>query len=242
MKRYLLIWLLCLLTLTMATGLVACEPKDEPEEELTDEEASLVKLCESMLIDEDEARALLALLAELEVEGRVMFAYPAEDSEDRIYYHVWIGEGTVDIYLDEEGGVAAISRAGSLIYGELPASPEEDEGDEPGDLPEEDIGIPSLTSVTIDSYSATVRPGAEGYVYAKGLAGVAYTIKVYYASGASTSKDLQPQTAAENGSLSWEWDVSANVKPGQYKIVIARSDDSRDAITLPFEVLGETAQ
>jgi len=55
----------------------------------------------------------------------------------------------------------------------------------------------------------------------------------------STAKALSPQTADEDGRLVWEWTVGAQVKPGTYKIVIVRTDDERDSVTLPFEVVEE---
>ena len=80
-------------------------------------------------------------------------------------------------------------------------------------------------------------PGGTGYVRAQAFAGVEYQIKVYYASGVSTAKALSPKVADEDGMLTWEWTVSAQVKPGVYKIIVVRADDKRDAVTLPFEVL-----
>ena len=237
MKRYLCVLLACFLAL----ALVACGPTDEPEDD-TDEGASLNKLCEGMIIDESEAYDLLALLEELGIVGEVMFCYAAEDEEDRIYYHTWIGEGSVDIYLADEGGVAAVRQAGTLLYGDLPSAPDDEEGDEPDDLPDDGAVAGPMTSITIDGYSASVVPGGSGYLCAHGLAGVEYKIKVYYAGGVSTAGALDPKTADEEGLLVWEWAVSPQVKPGVYKIVVVRADDERDSVTLPFEVVEEAQQ
>lgn len=238
MKRYWYLLMLCLLL----PVLVACGPADEPGATIPDEQASLTRLCQGMALDESEARALLTLLEELDVTGEVMFAYPAEDEEDRIYYHIWIGEGTADVYLADEGGVAAVRRSGVLLYGELPPSPDGGVGDEAGEAPGEDEDVPVVNTITVEDHTATVVPGGEGYVRAKGLAGVEYKIKVYYSGGVSTAKALSPMTAAEDGSLVWEWKVSSQVKPGVYKIILLRADDERDAVTLPFEVLSSDEQ
>ena len=228
MKRYRFLLLCLLLLLTL---LVACTPTDPPAE-VPDTQVSLDRLCEGMGLSEGEADALLKLLEGLGVTGEVLFAYPAEDEAERIYYHVWIGEGTVELYLADTGEVTAVRRAGALLYGELPPAPDEG-GDEAGDEPE----LPYSTSITIESYTATVVPGGTGYVRAQAFAGVEYQIKVYYASGVSTAKALSPKVAGEDGMLTWEWTVSAQVKPGVYKIIVVRADDKRDAVTLPFEVL-----
>lgn len=226
MKRY-----VCLLLCLLLSVLVACTPADEPAE-VPDTQASLERLCKGMAVSESEAHALLLLLEEQGVTGEVLFAYPAEDEAERIHYHVWIGEGTVDLYLADTGEVTAVRQAGVLLYGELPPAPDEG-GDEAGDEPE----LPYSTSITIESYTATVVPGGAGSLCASATAGVEYKIKVYYAGGVSTAKALSPKVADEEGRLTWEWTVSAQVKPGVYKIIVVRADDERDAVTLPFEVL-----
>jgi hypothetical protein len=93
-----------------------------------------------------------------------------------------------------------------------------------------------VLTISVESHTASVEAGCDGYVRAFGEAGVEYKIKVYYASGVSTAKALSPQVAAQDGSLVWEWTVSSRVKPGTYKIILVRCDDERDMITLPFEV------
>lgn len=241
MNRFLRVMAMVLCLCLLVAGATACKPEEKPtDEELAAiEEASLWKLCEGMGLGETEARDVLDLLYELNLEGEVMFAFSAVDDEERIYYHVWIGEGTVDVYLDDEGGVAAVCRAETLLYGNLPEAPEEDEGDKPEDVPQEGEGLVKPMTITVEDYTATVCPGGDGYVWARGLIGVEYAIKVYYAGGASTAKALSPKIAAEDGTLVWEWEVNARVKPGKYKIIIHRADDEHDSITLPFEVLGE---
>jgi hypothetical protein len=237
MKRCLYIFLACLLVLSLS----ACRPTDEPEVP-ADEQASIIRLCGSLGLEEAEARALLDLLAEWNLTGDTLFVYPVVDEEGRTCHHIWIGEGTVDVYLSGAGDVAAICQAGTLLWGELPEPPAGEAGDEtgnePGDAPDE----PHPTTISVEDHSATVLPGGDGYVRAKGQPGIEYKIKVYYAGGVSTAKALAPKMAAEDGTLVWEWRVSTQVKPGVYKIIIVRADDEQDTLTLPFEVLSANEQ
>jgi hypothetical protein len=237
MKRCLYIFLACLLVLSLS----ACRPSEEPKAPV-DEQASIIRLCGSLGLEEAEARALLDLLAEWNLTGDTLFVYPVVDEEGRTCHHIWIGEGTVDVYLSGAGDVAAICQAGTLLWGELPEPPAGEAGDEtgnePGDAPDE----PHPTTISVEDHSATVLPGGDGYVRAKGQPGIEYKIKVYYAGGVSTAKALAPKMAAEDGTLVWEWRVSTQVKPGVYKIIIVRADDEHDTLTLPFEVLSANEQ
>ena len=237
-RRLLAALLLILLLLTAC----ASQPSPSDKEEVDVHAVSVERLCEAMALDSVHAAALLDLLAQMEVEGEVLFAYPAIDDNDEAYYHIWIGERTVDVYVKEDDTVAAVQSAGVLLYGTVPvpSEPPGEEGDPPGedDPPKEnDPNEPSVTlTLTLDSHTASVEAGCDGRVSVFGQAGVEYKIKVYYASGVSTAKALSPQVAAEDGALVWEWTVSSRAKPGTYKIIVVRADDERDMITLPFEV------
>jgi hypothetical protein len=79
--------------------------------------------------------------------------------------------------------------------------------------------------------------GGEAHVRVYGRAGEQYRITVYLKSGASTAKGLEPKIADEDGLITWEWKVSSRTTPGDYRIVIARISDERDALELPFTVL-----
>jgi hypothetical protein len=228
-------WRFLIALLFLSLLLTACvspsSPSDEPE--IDTHAASVERLCDAMGLDELHATALLDLLAQMDAVGEVLFAYPATDEAEQPYYHIWIGEQTVDVYMETDGRVAAVLKSGIVLYGELPAPAEPPSDDSPtDDLPEE----PVVLTISVESHTASVEAGCDGYVRAFGEAGVEYKIKVYYASGVSTAKALSPQVAAQDGSLVWEWTVSSRVKPGTYKIILVRCDDERDMITLPFEV------
>lgn len=231
--------LLCLLLLLLP----ACARKQalqDPPEAIDPTAASLLRLQEDMDIDELHAKALLDLLSQIGLTGEVLFAYPAIDERDVSYYHVWIGDETTDIYMRSDGTAAAVLCDGQLVYGRLPDPPQTSNPNDPElpDAPDDtDQPNPTATSITVDDHTALVETGGEGYVYAHAEPGVEYRIKVYYASGISTAKALSPQVAGEDGSLAWEWTVNSRVKPGVYKIIIVRSDNEEDAVTLPFEVV-----
>lgn len=227
------------LILLIALVLVACTPQWTPPDDAVEPDVhaiSVERLCEAMDMDQTHAAALLDLLAQMDFEGEVLFAYHATDDNDEAYYHIWIGERTVDVYMKEDDTVAAVQSGGILLYGTVPhPSKPPAEGDDPPF--EDDPNEPPVTlTLTLESHTASVEAGCDGRVSVFGQAGVEYKIKVYYASGVSTAKALSPKIAAEDGSLVWEWTVSSRTKPGTYKIIVVRADDERDMITLPFEV------
>lgn len=69
--------------------------------------------------------------------------------------------------------------------------------------------------------SLVAYPGEDTRLTMIGTPGVQYNISVYYSSGASKAKGLEPKTADENGSVSWTWKVGSSTKLGQYKIVVS---------------------
>ena len=194
--------------------------------------ASLSRLTEHMPIDAAQADTLLDLLSTQGLEGEVLFAYPATDEDGRTYYHVWIGETTVDVYLSDAGDTEALVQAGALLYGELPVPEIPEDGDD-----DESDTDEVVCTITPGEHTATVALGERGYVRVFGTPGEQYKIKVYFASGVSSAKALSPQIAGEDGSLVWEWTVSRQVKPGTYKIEVVHAQNEKDKLTLPFEVV-----
>lgn len=232
MKRTLVLLALILLLTFMAS---CVQQGPAPDVSMADIRASSITcLSEAMPLDVPQAEALLDLLTEQGMEGEVLFAYPATDDADRDYYHVWIGEVTVDVYLQDCGDVAAISKAGVVMFGELPVP------DAPSDVeppPEENGSDSTSTTITLDAHTAKVAPGNMGKVSVFGTPGEQYKIKVYYAGGVSSAKALAPLVAGEDGSLVWEWKVSSQVKPGVYKIEVVHAENKDDKLVLPFEVV-----
>lgn len=65
-----------------------------------------------------------------------------------------------------------------------------------------------------------VKAGEEATVMIEGTPNVEYRINVYYSSGASKAKGLEPKKTNAKGNVSWTWKIGTNTKPGKYKIVI----------------------
>ncbi len=213
-----------LLVLLLLFAFIGCRPKSEPPTPPSDSTAiSCERLQSAMNLTAVQAEALLDLLAQMEFEGEILFVYPAEREDGVPYFHLWIGEQSVDVYLDETGAVAAVAQSGVLLYGAIPPPPTE--------------ASPPPASVTVTDYTNELHAGERGYVRAVGTPGISYSIHVYYAGGPSTAKGLEPRIAAEDGTLLWEWSVSRTVKPEDYHIVIFATDDEADRLTLPFSVL-----
>ncbi len=215
--------MILLLTLTACT-LPSTEPSDEDIRA-----ASIVRLCEQTGLAVEQADELLELLSVLGYSGEVLFAYPATDADEATYYHVWIGERTVDVYLAEDGGIASIRQNGIVLYGDAPSGAQATPEQQPAERVE--------STLCLDGMTEQVVAGDDAYVRAIGRAGEEYRIKVYLKSGPSAAKGLEAKTAGTDGVLLWEWNVSSRTTPGDYRIVIVRVSDERDLLELPFTVL-----
>ncbi len=206
----------------LAVLLVACSPQTPPASEVSDE-VSVGRLCEAMQLTDTMARDVLSVLETLGYCGEVLFAYPATDDDGNGYYHVWIGEETVDVTVSPRGTVTAVRRGGVLQY-DGSGVPDAERPSEPAPL-----RLVSMTEEVGQGESARVELTAE--------AGVEYGIEVLYKSGPSTAKGLEPRLAAPNGSLVWTWTVSSRVLLGEYRIRVFRADGEGDALELTFSVV-----
>ncbi|MCL5985705.1 MAG: hypothetical protein M1371_03970 [Actinobacteria bacterium] len=92
------------------------------------------------------------------------------------------------------------------------------------------IQVVSLTSPIYRGYKATLK--------IKTTPGAYCTITVYYKSGPSTAKGLNPKNADGNGYVSWTWKVGSNTTPGTWSIVVkANANGQTKSMTIPFTVL-----
>lgn len=233
MKRIFVFFLCAVILLMTACTPAPTEPSDEDTRAV-----SIVRMCEQAGLSVGQAKELLDVLKTLGYTGEVLFAYPATDEEDAEYLHIWIGERTVDVYYTADGHIRLIMQSGILLYGDEQA-PFDEGGEAPSELeePTEPEQPPVETTLTLDDMSAQVMAGSEAHVRVHGRAGEQYRIKVYLKSGASSAKGLEPKIADGDGLIVWEWKVSSRTTPGDYRIVIARISDERDALELPFTVL-----
>lgn len=70
------------------------------------------------------------------------------------------------------------------------------------------------------SRGLSVKPGQDASVTVAAKRGERGTIKVYYKSGISKAKGLEPKIAGSNGKITWAWLVGTATTPGTYKVVI----------------------
>lgn len=72
----------------------------------------------------------------------------------------------------------------------------------------------------IEILNVDIKKGSLSEIKIKGEPNTEYSIKVYYASGISKSKELVSKSSDSDGYVTWEWKVSSNTKSGNYKFVI----------------------
>lgn len=95
---------------------------------------------------------------------------------------------------------------------------------------------PVYEGLTVTDWSQSVKPGDTGYAEIQGKPGVRYSITVYYKSGASKAKGLDPQTADDTGTAAWHWKVGSKTSPGTFRITITGGGETQ---TVSFTVLGK---
>lgn len=95
---------------------------------------------------------------------------------------------------------------------------------------------PVYEGLTVTDWSQSVKPGDTGYAEIQGKPGVHYSITVYYKSGASKAKGLDPQTADDTGTAAWHWKVGSKTSPGTFRITITGGGETQ---TVSFTVLGK---
>jgi len=92
-------------------------------------------------------------------------------------------------------------------------------------------------TIEVESLTSPVRPGAHATLVIKTLPGAYCTITVYYKSGPSKAKGLDPKEADETGRVSWTWKVGTRTTPGTWTIVVSASVGGQTAnARIPFVV------
>ena len=82
------------------------------------------------------------------------------------------------------------------------------------------------SKISISRFPEKVKPGEKAKVSIIGQPYTEYDITVIYSSGPSQSKDLHSKKSDKNGSVSWEWKVGSQTKPGKYKVLISGNGDT----------------
>lgn len=80
--------------------------------------------------------------------------------------------------------------------------------------------LPVTTSIDVVSLTSPISPGGQASLTIKTAPGAACTITVYYKSGASQAQGLGPQTANNDGNVTWGWKVGTRTTPGTWRIVV----------------------
>ena len=104
-----------------------------------------------------------------------------------------------------------------------------------GDKESSSDSSPRTTSSNINlvSLDSPVSKGSDVTVSIKGLPNTTYDIDVIYSSGASKASGLEDKTSDSEGTVSWTFKVSSNVKPGTYEVKIT---DGKDSASYSLEV------
>ena len=239
MKRLLAI---ILLAATFLFG--GCTPAVNPSPLSQETQASLEILIDQLQLDEFSAIDILAQLRRAGLDQPVRMAFATEQPG---VYRLWLESAALDVTLDEKGMVASIRDGEKELYAaDPPASsaspntPQSSNGavENPVDSVEnpdkfDDLPVENSPSDTLRLISLTspIEAGKQATLVAQGCPGVEYDISVRYASGESTAKGLEPQTAAADGSLSWTFRVSSRVAAGEYPVTVSGGDQTL-ALTL----------
>ncbi|CAM3130999.1 thermonuclease family protein [Sporolactobacillus spathodeae] len=70
------------------------------------------------------------------------------------------------------------------------------------------------------AHGLSVKRGQNASVSVTAKRGARGTIKVYYKSGISKAKGLEPKIAGSSGKITWTWLVGTATTPGTYRVVI----------------------
>jgi len=146
--------------------------------------------------------------------------------------------GTVVIVSDEAGYSISTSKANGPRAPPAVPSPAPSSGAvEPTTTAVQPAEPAPALSLDVLSVTSPVRPGTQATLKAKTTAGAECSIIVYYKSGPSSAKGLEPKVADAGGNVSWTWTVGTNTTPGTCRIVVkARQGGNEVSKEIPFEV------
>ena len=220
-----------LLSILMLVSLVACK-KTADKASAGDFEASVSAIMDGMNLSREEAVAMLEILSSLGADERIEAIYSATDGDGLKYYKVWFGLHLMSVYLDG-GNVASVYKFGEMVYPRLPDNePNEEEDEEPIEPNEKEESIE--LNAQLVSITSPIKAGKEATIELISIPNAEHEITVKYTSGASTAKGLEPKFSDADGKISWTWHVRANVRPGEYTIVI-RSGEATYKTTIVIE-------
>lgn len=92
---------------------------------------------------------------------------------------------------------------------------------------------PLALTQTLVSLTSPIKRGAYATMIVRSRAGAYCTITVYYKSGPSSAKGLEPKNAGSDGRCTWTWKVGTATTTGTWQIVVKTGAVSK---TYPFVV------
>lgn len=183
-----------------------------------------------------DANSSLVLNKQLRLEKDVS----ETDKYGRLLRYVYVGNLFVNAYLVEEG-YAQVSTyppdvkyadyflelqqqardAGKGLWGIETAEQEEQEKvqEQQTDQTQEEEQQQTY-GIEVVSLTSPISRGAQASITIKTAPNVLCTITVYYKSGPSKAKGLDPKNSDANGNCTWSWKVGTRTTPGNWKIVI----------------------
>jgi micrococcal nuclease len=86
--------------------------------------------------------------------------------------------------------------------------------------PRSSVVQPAAVTQTLVSLTSPVKRGAYATIIVRTQPNTACSITVYYKSGPSSAKGLEPKTANTYGRCVWTWKVGTNTTIGTWRIVV----------------------
>ena len=209
-----------LLSISILSCAASCS-KSHPADEISAFESSLALISEKMNVTRDEAISILEVLSSLGLDDRIDEIYVAEDEDGKVFYKVWFGLHLLSVYIDNNA-VSEVYKHGVMLYPEKEDPKSDDNKHEDNSANDDQNKNEELSDLnaTLVSLTTPVKAGKSATIEITAEPNTEYSITVRYSSGPSSAKGLEPKLSDENGSVSWTWKVSANVKPGEYTIEI----------------------
>ena len=211
MKRTLLALLLVVSVFYLSSEARALNDRAVPYNDIAENsEKSPVAILSESGISDDLAERILEILDSDGVKS-IDFARYETDPDGNNAFRVWIGTSYYDFVTFDGGVVSCTDCKGRHVFSDRELS---DEYENYNTLLKykylRGITDPIKRGNTAAVYMFNLTPGSE------------YKIKVIYASGSeSKAKGLEPKTAAEDGTVSWDWRVSSRTGAGTATIIVS---------------------
>ena len=211
MKKYLMYLFLCLIMVTFSSSISTFAEKPSEDSSIdfdseveSDSEPSVSVLTENGEISEIAAEKIFNLLFEYDNEIRIDYYKSMIDDEGFDFFRLWSGTEYYDVYVIGNNIVKCLNSSSECLYSD---------SEKEADL----IRVAELKrTIALENITYTVEGGDSASISLKGLTpGIICDIEVTYASGnKSSAKGLVEKEVAEDGRVSWEWNVGSRTTTG----------------------------